>query len=438
MIKIKTMLKYIYHYIPEWYRYGKVYRDSYKLLCDSSNWDEEDIIKYQLKNTKDMLIHAYESVPYYKRIFDENNFNPYNFHKFSQLEDLPYLTKDIIRENSEDLISKKYNRSTLKKNVTGGTTGMPMTIYIDEKYELAVERAFTAFIWKNIGYNPKKSNKSIIIRGNKPKNGLYEYNGRNLILSGYDIKEDNLRDYIFIINKYKADYIQAYPSFIVKLAELIIKGNYVLTSTPKAIICASENLTENQIYTIEQAFKTRVYSFYGHSEHSVMATQTSNSRIYEIVKQYGYTEFVKKQEYSSDDKELMEIVCTGFINKVMPFIRYKTNDLCLINENKDILRIEGREQEFFVDSLGNRVSYIYHDVPIWEVREKIDDYQYFQNTKGRVILKLKQKSNLSEYDLESIKNIFSKYYSNIELEFLFVDKIERSSSGKFKYLIQEI
>jgi len=125
------------------------------------------------------------------------------------LKKIPYLTKEIIRNNLDDLISKKYNKKNLRYVTTGGSTGTPMGFYQDKNREQKIEWAFTANLWSRIGYDTEKSYKMVILRGNIPKTGDYEYIGKNLVLSSFNLIEDKMDNYIQRILDFKPDFIQA-------------------------------------------------------------------------------------------------------------------------------------------------------------------------------------------------------------------------------------
>jgi phenylacetate-CoA ligase len=69
---LKQRLKYVYGAIPLPIRYGTVFRDTYVFLQKSQWWSKEQLEEYQLQQLSKLLQHAYENVPYYRRVFDKN------------------------------------------------------------------------------------------------------------------------------------------------------------------------------------------------------------------------------------------------------------------------------------------------------------------------------------------------------------------------------
>ena len=87
-----------------------------------------DLQWLQLKN---MLQHAYDSVPYYREIMDAQNLPPNMIRCMDDYRRLPELKREIIRERRSELISQKYQKSDLRMSSTGGTTSTPVAFYRD-------------------------------------------------------------------------------------------------------------------------------------------------------------------------------------------------------------------------------------------------------------------------------------------------------------------
>ena len=73
----------------------------------------------------DMLHHAGQKVPYYRDLFASLNFDPEKVRRDpAYLHDLPYLTKDIIREQGARMLSHPLTQVRHHACKTGGSTGV--------------------------------------------------------------------------------------------------------------------------------------------------------------------------------------------------------------------------------------------------------------------------------------------------------------------------
>jgi len=110
---IEQGLKYVYGSIPYRFRYGKVFWDTYNFLQESQWWSREKLEEYQMQQLELLLRHAYENVPYYRRVFNERGLKPKDIQNFDDFKKLPYLTKEIVKKNYEELIA---DSTRAKKN----------------------------------------------------------------------------------------------------------------------------------------------------------------------------------------------------------------------------------------------------------------------------------------------------------------------------------
>jgi len=450
----KQGLKYIYGVIPPRFRYGKVFWDTYNFLQKSQWWSREKLEEYQMQQLEKLLKHAYKNVPYYRRIFDERGLKPKDIQDFDDLRKLPYLTKEIIRENLPDLTAQNYPMSKLQYGTTGGSTGIPLGFYHEKGVSRAKEWAFMLTQWDRVGF--KMGNRCVVLRGNvvdsasKGKFWKYDPVNKNLILSSYHMTDETLPKYIGRIREFKPNFIQAYPSTITILAKFMKKSDIEPFSSVKALLCGSENLYQWQRRLLEEAFQCRVYSWYGHSEQVALAGECEKSTYYHIFPEYGIVELINKNGNPiTNEDELGEIVATGFNSFSMPFIRYRTMDLavptnakCECRRNYSLLkRVEGRVQELVITKDKRIITltaliFAQH----FEAFSRVKEMQLVQEKEGEVMVKIVKNS---QYSTDDEKEILSKMRravgsNGLDVGFSYVDHIPRTKSGKYRFLIQKL
>ena len=438
--EIKRILRPLIYKIPNKYRYGNYYRKLYKKIDNFFQLSLEEKRKIQLQKIQEIVEYAYFNVPYYKELFDKKGIS-YKINSFEDFEKIPYLTKDIIRNNLDKLKSKKKVES--QKVTTGGTTGMPMEFYLDKNVSTN-ETIFVDYYWSKFSNEYKNTSKIAVLRGFIPSNGKkFERIGNRLIMSSFELLKSNTDEYLKVLENFNPDYLHVYPSSISLIAEYILQ-NDVKVNLPnlKGVFSGSETLTNYKKEEIEKAFKVKVSAIYGHSEQAVIAFNNIKNEDYTLDLLYGYTELVDNDKNIILDKNKEgEIVVTSFWNKSMPFIRYKTGDNAISSGKYDSLKkISGRKSEYFIDKNNNKVLFTWADEPFWNCKERIDAYQYVQDEIGKCQLKIvkSKKFLLNKNDEENIKKELKRLYPNIEFYILYIENIERTKRGKYKYLIQNI
>ena len=449
---IKKPIKYVYGLIPYEKRMGKVFWDTYNFLQESQWWGKEKLEEYQMQQLKELLHHAYENVPYYRKVFDERGLRPKDIQDFDDLKKIPFLTKEIIQNNLEDLVAQNYPRSKLQYVTTGGSTGIPMGFYLDKNTAGSIEWAFMLTQWNRVGF--KVGDKCVVLRGdviksaNKGKLWEYDSANKNLILSSYHMIDETLPKYIAKIKEFKPNFIQAYPSAVTILARFMKNNKIENFPSVKAILCGSENLYFWQRKLLEEVFQCRVYSWYGHAEECCLAGECEKSNYYHIFSEYGYTELIGEDgKQVNEENKLGEIVATGFNNYVCPFIRYRTMDMAIKGKNNCnqcgrqfqlLKKIEGRLQEMILTKTNRYISMTAINMHS-DVFDNIKQFQFFQEEKGKVFFNIIRKNSYTEKDTEYIYRELNKKLGNdMDLIIHFVDHIPRTKNGKYRFLIQKL
>ncbi|MEI6555018.1 MAG: hypothetical protein WCL70_05490 [Paludibacter sp.] len=450
---IKNIIGGLYSTLPKKIMYGNTYLDFVRLIEQSKTFTKEEILNYQWTEIDKVLDIAFQTIPFYQKLYVEYGIKRFQIQNFDDFKNLPIITKSDIKTNSESMVSSIYTNDKLKMN-TGGSTGAPLEFYIHKGITRPKEQAFLNMFFSSLGYDRKI--KSVTFRGDKINgNTLYMYDPikNTYIFSSYRISSLTINKIVESLNKIKPQFFFGYPSVIYELAQLIkLNADLRLNFNIKSIILASEKLFDFQISLIESVFNSKVSTYYGHSERLTLAYKCATCDNYLVDPIYGYMELVDtNNEIITDKNRTGRIISTGFNNAVMPLIRYETNDeSCLTNEFCEhcncekyplILNgIEGRTSDYIIGDDGRKISItaIIFGQHLTEFK-KMSGFQLIQYISGKVdfnilgvnVLTFSEESSLKE----KLQNCSDK---TIEFEIKYVNELIKTSTGKFKYLIQNI
>ena len=410
--------------------YNKEFCSYFKLLEDRDSSDLEMIGKYQFIKLKEILTYSFINVPYYRELFNAISFDPFKFSDFKQIEKIPFLTRELVTENFDKLISTKKVDNGYYVGSTGGSTGLALNFLLDYD-SIYKENAFIYFYRKKLGYN--FSDKIATFRTHGPGNVLWRLNPmyREVIFSNSGLSKITIQRYADRINKLKPDYLNGYISAIWFFSKLLEEFNINLTFRLKGIFLISENPDPEQRQFIEKFFNVKSSTFYGHSERVVIAEEKQPD-MYVFDPYYGYTEQIhlKKNEYS--------IVGTGFLNKTMPFIRYKTDDICI--PEKQYFRIEGkRDSNIGLYGINNEfLAGVGFHLNL-AVFHKITTYQFIQKEKGKADMFIIVGKDFCNEDLKNIKKeIDLQTKGIIDINIKVVDNLVLTQRGKFQKVISYV
>ncbi len=106
---------------------------SIKQIKKMRGYSSDNIRKWQNKQLNALIDHAYTHTRYYKRLFKNAGLLPADIRSISDLKKLPALTKEIIRQKFDDIVSDNIQSIPHKKSSTGGSTGDPAKYWLDHR-----------------------------------------------------------------------------------------------------------------------------------------------------------------------------------------------------------------------------------------------------------------------------------------------------------------
>mgnify|MGYP001189643022 CR=1 FL=1 len=431
-------IQYIISLIPFKLRNGKEYREWKKFLKESNVCSES----YQLRKLKETVNYAYNTVPFYKNLYDEVGVDISEIKTIEDFLKLPIINKEMVRDNFDMFLSNNEVESFYV--TTGGTTGKPMKFFQSNNV-WKKELAFVNNLFGKYGYITSKLKASF--RGgdfNKlSKNIYWKWNpiNKEIHFSPFHINSQVIDRYVMKLNELKPKFIHAYPSAISTFIHNVLEKNLTLNFHVKAVFLISENYSEQQISEIKEFFKCEIMTFYGHSERLIFApTIDDKLEIYQPNPYYGYTELINKDNYIINTNDVLgELIGTSFDNLAMPLIRYKTGDFTSYHNfnNKQFNKIEGRWKQEFLDGLDNiRISLTALNIHSAEF-DKVLNCQFFQQKIGYAILRVLPNSEYLEVDSDRILAILNKRAGHaISFKIESVESLILTERGKVKNIIK--
>lgn len=447
-IKLINLAAPIYYLIPESIRYGSTFKKQKEFLESIEFLSQKEQANFVNKNFVKLINYCYHNVPYYRELFDNNSLRVDMFRTIDDIKKIPFLTKNILRERMDDLIATGTNKEKLLLISSSGTTGTPIGIYVDSDNTMR-EWAYTLHLWKRVGYKPDSSR--LVLRGKyfreqirKGKCWQYDALRRELSCDIHNMCEENLEQYCIAIEKYKPEFVHGYPSAIYTLCLYIKRRG--LKHQFKSVLAVSETIIPKQRKIIEEVLNTRVFAFYGHSERLVMAGECEESNKYHVEPLYGIAEIVDEDGKVIIDNSIGELVATGFINKSMPLLRYKTEDLanwseqqnCNCNRHAKLIeQVLGRKNEMLINKVGNSILFTSIHYEFFE--QHVKQFKFYQEEIGIVKLFAIVDKNYSDKDEKSILKILKEdTRESIHFEIVIMDELSAKLSGKREMVIQKL
>lgn len=285
------------------------------------------------------LTFAGAHVPYYRDIFKQLNFDPSKVGQdIRYLDDLPYLTKDIIREQGSRLFSRPLEEVRHVANKTGGSTGLSCFIYYDQE-GIDYAAAVTLYGRERIGKIKSKFELHFACRfPDTPDSKQWtREDWKCLAMNRSNVFFDRIDnvglDEIWKTLQQRQPYlIHGHPSTIYALA-CYVEKKYGKGKAFQVFESSGELLEPYMRKVIARVLQCRVVNRYGLAELGVMAYELNGDEDgLQVLESEGWPESRLVEEAEGGEEEL---VFTGFRNKLMPLIRYRTGDMAKVEQRND-------------------------------------------------------------------------------------------------------
>jgi len=266
---------------------------------------------------------------------------------------------------------------------------------------------------------------------------------RTHLLPAFELSEAKLRQFLQEIKRLKPKMLFGYPSALGRIAKFAIEQDIDMTQIGiKVAFVTSEYLYPEQRELIEACFACPVANGYGGRDAGFIAHECPAGNMH-ITAEDIIVEIIDKHGQAVATGDAGEIVVTHLATSGYPFIRYKTGDvgvlddqLCSCGRGLPLLKeIQGRTSDFVVSQSG----VVIHGAALrYVLREfaNILEYKIIQETKDltRVML-LVDNSFTSENEQQVIAGFKSSLGENVDIKVEYVDQIPAEKSGKFRFVI---
>jgi phenylacetate-CoA ligase len=435
--------------MPTWERVVRR-RGTLKYLehLEASQWfPREERSKREIIELRALLSYAGTNIPYYRELFQRERFDPRGLASRGDLEVLPLLTRQIVRERYADLVDPAHRGRTLKKG-TSGSTGCPLKFeysMTSEYWRQAVK--LRGYGWA--GYRPglKTFYYWAAVSAARPslKIRLDRALHRDTFFDSMKQDTASRRAALELFRKTRPNVVVCYTQSCAQFARWILdEGLRDWDDVP--VICGAEAVLPADRAVLARAFGPAVFETYGSRETMLIAAECTAHDGMHIQEENLVVEVVNDRR-AVPPGEPGDVVVTDLHNFGMPLIRYVNGDVAILSASGDCAcgrslarlgRVDGRRADTLIDRDGTAVPGIVFHVLFSDARKDIiRQFQAVQSDGGAVVLKVVRGREFSEDAFAAITQRFSAYLRGLPVSVEFHDTIAPHRSGKIKTIIVE-
>ena len=406
----------------------------YSKLRSNLNLSRNELVNKQNKDIQKLILHAYNHTEYYHELLDLYKISPNEIKTKEDLNKLPPLTKQLIKNNIEKLTSNDKFGKKLIKITSSGSTGEQGMIYRSRYFE---DMSRASWLRNNsmIGWMPLDKVAWIWASPIQGKNSLIRkitirfkmFLNRKIVLNSFNYSISDFSEWYQKISKFKPKILYGNSSIIVEFSKFLITNNLSLPSIKK-VVCTTEQLKNREI--IKEAFCCKVFDQYGSSEIVAIGIEIKEN---EMV----FTDDV----VVLNTNESNEFLLTPLFSYGFPLINYKLGDTgentCLQNISEDypfpiVNLMIGRTTDKFLTESNRKISTSSLGSYMAKFDLGIKEHKIIQNNyKDFEIYFIANKNNNHDDYSKKVTSCLEEFFGNdLTITFKEVTKLPVEKSGK--------
>lgn len=435
---------------PAWAAWeSSAYLRHYRRLRRTQFDPPEAIRTRQMATIRDLIAHAYASIPFYRDRLDRERLRPADIRSFDDFQRVPILTKQDIREQGDRLVTEQYRDAPLHVKTTSGSTGVPLRVKLDD-VGMQFKRACTmradewsgwrfgervAKVWGNPEY------RQLGWRG-RLRNWLLD---RSDYLDTLQLNESALAAFAWRLQRLQPKLIFGHAHSVFLLAQFVEKYGPA-GIRPRGIITTAMVLHDWQRQVIETVFGCRVTNRYGCEEVSLIACECEQHNGLHVNADGVYVEIVANSRPAAEG-EAGAVVVTDLANRAMPILRYRVGDVAVLSSRRCpcgrglplLERLDGRESDYVTTETGELISGISLTENFALHVPGVAQMQIVQETRTHFRFRVVRDHDFGDASVDRLRFLVNERFGpNTRYDVEFLDQIPQEASGKYRFCISKV
>ncbi|MFO7545428.1 MAG: hypothetical protein R6W77_08025 [Trueperaceae bacterium] len=414
----------------------------------------EEVQRRQRALLEAALLHAYEHVPYYRRVLSHCGVVEGGKVLLERFSDIPVLEKATLREHFDELRADDADPSGLRLNTTGGSTGEPVRFLQDRAshdWKVATKVLFNA--WAGIRPGARTlllwgSEKDLAQVSRSAASRVGAWLRNEIALNAFHMTQADMRAYTETHNAFRPELVLAYAQSIYQWARFIDAAG-LQVAAPKAIMTSATNLEPDMRATIERVFGARVFDRYGSREVGDVACENGDGMGMLVAPRTQFVEIVDQAGKPVPPGQLGDVVVTLLTNRAMPLIRYRIGDAARMAPGPvgdiawpRLTEIAGRVTDIFYTRDGEQIYGGYFTRMFYRM-PNVAQFQIVQEAYDHMVLRIVPAPHATETDLDAeladaTAKIRRTMGTSCRVDVQRVDAIAPGPSGKRRYTISHV
>jgi len=406
-------------------------------LLRGHSWSRKQLVAFQRRRLRALVRHAYERVPYYRRLMEQAAVRPEDIRSLADLSRIPLTSRaDVQALPVDQIVARGFDPRKLVEHRTSGSTGEPLSVR-QTRLEGLVSRLYQLRLLFGLGLRLTDRGANVVLYRSEYKRrwyrslGLLPNEAIHCLLPAEEILSE--------LRRIKPDILGGYPGSLCWLAGQLTQEDRSRIR-PRFIPVGAEMLTSEMRRQISEGFGAPVYDFYSSHELSSIAWECTRTGRYHICEPLVIGEILRDGRPVAPG-ETGEFVGTVLDSYAMPFIRYRQGDLVTRGETPcpcgapyaTIIEIQGRLADRFNLPDGRSLHPYALVGPLVLEAPWVRRYQIIQERLDRIAIKLVPVGEPpADAAAAATRRMAAELGGNVQVEVQLVKEIPPDANGKFR------
>jgi len=427
-----------------------------KRLQDSQWWRPEALLEHQLKLLSCLLVHAHATVPFYRSRIEAAEIDLQAPLRLEDWRRIPPLTRREVQQSHEHLASKAVpaGHGAPISMQTSGSTSMPVTVLTTDLDSWVGGLAtLRHFLWHPYDFSARMvtirrwaKGKAEYPDGERSdrwgNEGFFPFTTGPAARLNISASIDQQIEWLI---GQDPDYLCTYPSNAVQLA-LASRRRGITFPHLEHVVSLGEVVTPDARRLCAKVWDAPIVDIYSAQEIGVLAHQCPEHEHYHVQAETVMLEVVNEHGEPCSAGEVGHVLATSLFNYAMPLLRYRLGDFaevgadCPCGRGLPVLRrILGRvRNSVLVAPSGERFWPAFGTHGFGRIAPVVQ-HQFVQKTTERVEARLVTERPLTFAEEDALRaHIQAQLPRHFQIEFVYLEEIQRSAGGKFEPFISEV
>jgi phenylacetate-CoA ligase len=408
-------------------------------------WDPERLQAWRFKRMQSLIEHAYKTVPYWTEQLDRLSAKPEDFTAPEHVRLLPALTKDLINQQGDALLSRESARGRISFNSTGGSTGKNVWFLLDtETQDRRRAAGRLTEEWDGIEPGTRMATLWGASLDAKPSRAArwYDKLTNKLFLSAYGVGLDKVGEYYAALARFKPAAISAYPSLLLHFARQVGKSRCRALGF-RVIYTSAEALYEPVREELQEYFGAAVRNRYASREFGMIASDCPQGGGLHLMDMRLWVETIPPHSIETPG----ELVISDLDNYPMPMIRYRIEDTgrfsvgpCACGRSwTKLTAVDGRVLDVIVTPDGRAFGGTFFTLTLRPFDRSVAQFQVIQERVDHLTVKIVPGQS---WDLrkraEILETLNRQLGGGLQIDLIEVGEISPLTSGKRRFVVSQI